>query len=70
MLFCIVQAILILLTLLVVLIPGIDQWPESYQETDWVMYAAIWFIVIYIIGLIVVVRAVLIKPTPHSTNAT
>lgn len=70
MLFCIVQAILILLTLLVVLIPGIDQWPDSYTETDWVMYAAIWFIVIYSIGLIVVVRAVLIKPNPHPTNAT
>jgi len=24
-------------------LPGIDQWPDSYQETDWVMYSAILF---------------------------
>ncbi|XP_037033202.1 uncharacterized protein LOC119072155 [Bradysia coprophila] len=42
---CLVDIVAVALVLTALIVPGMDQWPDSYRQTDIAMYASILFIV-------------------------
>lgn len=65
---CLVELVAIALVLTGLVMPGIDQWPEQYTETDLAMYAAIAFIVPNIIIAFLVGRAACRYKAPQPAN--
>jgi len=59
--FSVVELILIVLALTAIIIPGIDQYPASYKETNGAMGSVIVFIIFYGILLTLVVLSIFKK---------